>query len=195
MLYTCCTLYEKNKIMSKDKEFLLNKMNEIIDKPGGKQAARFILNSLGSIPFAGGVFAASGAVWGEKEQQEFNEVLTEWAGKTDSELKGIWDKLEYLLNTATKPKMTLLIGEIIGNENAEKFLSKSGNQIPLILNNQTVNELESFIQNKWLTITSTSFMVSMGVGNRVGTHFEELKRPYGMGAGFVLTVNDSYFDN
>ena len=89
--------------------------------------------------------------------------------------------------------MTLLVGEIIGNDNAVKFLSKRGNQILVILNGQTVNELQPFIDKGWISIKSTSAVCSMGAGNRVGNYFEELKRPYGMGSGFVLTVNNSYF--
>lgn len=179
--------------MSKEKDELIQKMNEIIEKPGGKQAIRFILNSLGSVPVVGGMIAATGSVWGEKEQQEYNEVLTEWANKTESDLKNILINLENLLQTPTKTKMTLLIGEIIGNDNAEKFLEKSNSQIPLVLNNQTVNELQPFIETQWISIKSTGATCSMGAGNRVGNHFEELKRPYGMGAGFVLTLNESYF--
>ena len=179
--------------MSKEKDELIEKMNKIIQKPGGKQAIRFILNSLGSVPIFGGMISATGSVWGEKEQQKYNEVLTEWANKTEADLKNILINLEDLLQKPTKTKMTLLIGEIIGNDNAEQFLEKSNSQIPLILNNQTINELQPFIETQWISIKSTGATCSMGSGNRVGNHFEELKRPYGIGAGFVLTLNESYF--
>lgn len=178
--------------MSTEKEKLIVKMNEILDKPGGKQAARFILNSLGAIPAFGGLFSASAGLWSEKEQQEFNKALTDWATQTDSELKEILLNINSILQTPTKPKMTLLFGEIIGHENAEMFLSKSGNQIPLILHNQTMNELEPFIEKGWIKIQSTGSLCSMGANNRVGNLIEEIKRPYGMGSGFVVTLNDTF---
>ena len=178
--------------MSSEKDQLIEKLNETLEKPGGKQAIRFILNSLGAIPAFGGLFAASAGLWSEKEQQKFNELLTDWATQTDSELKDVLIKVNSLLQTPTKPKMTLLFGEIIGNKNAEMFLSKSGNQIPLVLHNQTVNELEPFIENGWITIQSTGSISMMGADNRVGNHIEEIKRPYGMGSGFVITLNDTF---
>ncbi len=64
--------------MDKEKEELIQSLKEIINKPGGKQAVRFALNTFGAIPFVGGVIAASGNLWGEKEQQDFNEKITEW---------------------------------------------------------------------------------------------------------------------
>ncbi|MCV9928479.1 hypothetical protein OIU83_12500 [Flavobacterium sp. LS1R49] len=179
--------------MSKDKDDLIQKMNEIIERPGGKQAIRFILNSFGSIPLIGGFIAASGSIWGEKEQQEYNEVLAEWADKTEFELKNILIELDKLLQTPTKTRMSLLLGEIIGNDNTEKFLKKSNSQIPLVLNSQTINELQPFIETQWITINPTGATSSMGSGNRVGNHFEELKRPYGIGSGFILILNESYF--
>jgi len=39
----------------------------------------------------------------------------------------------------------------------------------------------------WVSILPTGSICSMGAGNRVGNHIEELKRPYGLGSGFILT--------
>lgn len=178
--------------MNSEKDQIIEKMNEILDKPGGKQATRFILNTIGAIPAFGGLFAASAGLWSEREQQKFNELLTEWATQTDSELKDVLLKINSLLQTPTKPKMTLLFGEIIGNENAEKFLTKFGNQIPIVLHNQTLSELEPFMEKGWISIQSTGSMSMMGANNRVGNHIEEIKRPYGMGSGFVITLNDTF---
>ena len=65
----------------------------------------------------------------------------------------------------------------------------------IILNNQTVNEIEPFIEKGWLTIQSTGSVTNMGAGNRIGNHIEELKRPYGFGNGFTLTINQLFFDD
>ncbi len=178
--------------MSKEKETLIVKMNQIIDKPGGKRAAIFILNALGVIPAVGGLFSVSAGFWSEKEQQNFNKLLTEWASQTDSDSNDVLVKINSLLQTPTKPKMALLFGEIIGNEKAEIFLEKRGNQIPLVLHDQTINELQPFIDKGWLSIQTTGSMSKMGAGNQVGNHIEELKRPYGMGSGFVLTLNETF---
>ena len=63
-----------------EKEELIQQLTEMINKPGGKQAVRFVLNSLGAIPFVGGAISGAASAWGEKEQQEFNVKITEWAG-------------------------------------------------------------------------------------------------------------------
>lgn len=179
--------------MNNEKKELIDKMNSIIDRPGGQLAARFILNSLGAIPIVGGVISAGGSLWGDIEQQNFNELLALWATKTDIELKTILDSLNNILQTPTKAKLALLIGEIMGKDNANIFLSAAGNQIPMVLNNETINELHPFSQQGWISLASTHSTASMGAGNRVGNHIEEIKRPWGMGSGFVLTINQLYF--
>ena len=50
-----------------------------------------------------------------------------------------------------------------------------------------MTDLEPYINNGWISVTSTGSVTNMGAGNRVGNHIEDLKRPYGMGSGFVLT--------
>jgi len=170
-------------------------MNSLIEKPAGKEAVRFLLNSLGAIPFIGGAISASASLWGEIEQQKFNEVLTSWATKTDNEINEILFTLNNLLETPTKAKFSLLIGEIMGDNIANQFLLQAGNQIPMVLNDQTVNELVPFIEKKWLSIQSTGSLCNMGAGNKVGNHVEELKRPWGMGSGFVLKIEQEFFNN
>jgi len=179
--------------MNDNKKELIDKMNSLIDKPAGKQAARFILTSLGAVPYFGGIISAGSALWGEIEQHEFNETIANWANKTDQEIETLLGQLNNLLQTPTKAKLALIIGEIMGNDLANQFLSKPGNQIPMVLNSVTVNELHPFVDQGWLGFQSTGSVCSMGALCRVGKHVEELKRPYGMGSGFVLTIRESYF--
>lgn len=179
--------------MRQEKKELIDKMNQIIEKPGGKQAMRYVLNALGGIPFAGGAIAGIGQVWGEKEQQEFNEVLTGWASKTDDDLKEVLHSLNQILQTPTKPKMALLFGEILGNDLATEFLFKSKQFLHLALNNETINELQPFNNEGWISMTPTHSTVQMGSGNRVGNNIEELKRPWGFGTTFDIEINESYF--
>lgn len=65
--------------MSDEKDKLIQKMNGLIEQPGGQQAVRFLLNTLGSVPIVGGAIAGTGQLWGEKEQQRLNETIAEWA--------------------------------------------------------------------------------------------------------------------
>lgn len=179
--------------MSNDRDNLIEQMQGLLSKPGGKQAVRFILNSLGSIPFVGGAISAGGSIWSEKEQQTFNEVITNWATKTDEELKSVLDKVNELLQTPTKPNLTLLLGELFGDSIANEQLLQPNSSIPVVLNNETVNELQPFIKEGWIRLTPTGAICSMGSGNRVGNHIEEIKRPWGMGSGFVLTIEETLF--
>lgn len=168
-------------------------MNGLIEQPGGQQAVRFLLNTLGSVPIVGGAIAGTGQLWGEKEQQRLNETIAEWATKSDADLKNVNDKMNELLANPTRAKLSLLFGEVLGNDLATQFLSKTNNSIHIALNSQTLAEFEPFIQNEWLNLKPTHSTVMMGAGNKVGNAIEELKRPYGMGNTFVLTITDNYF--
>jgi len=181
--------------MSEEKDNLIKKINELNEKPGGKQAVRYILNALGGVPFAGGVIAGTGQLWGEKEQQKFNTAIAEWATKADTDLKAISENIDELLQTPTKAKLSLLMGEVVGDELAKNFLSKPNQYIPIALHSQTLAELEPFIAKSWISINPTHGTVQMGGGNRVGNNIEELKRPYGFGSTFNIGINESYFEN
>lgn len=179
--------------MDEERQQLLDRMNEIIDQPGGKNAARFILNSLGGVPGIGGLFGAAANAWSEAEQEEFNGLVRDWMENADIDIANALAQIEGLVNEPTRAKLSLLFGEIIGNQNAEAFLSEAGNQIHLVLHNNTLAELEPFIETGWISIHPTHNLVMMGANNRVGNCFEELKRPYGMGSSYLFTVNAPYF--
>jgi hypothetical protein len=180
--------------MSKGKDDLIEQMKEMISKPGGKQMARFVLNSLGGfIPHVGGAIAAVGTIWSEKEQQKFNEVITEWASKTDEEFEDVLFKVNELLAKPTKPRLILLLGELFGDNIANELLLKSSTTIPVILNNESVNELQPFVNEGWIKLTATGTVCLMGSGNKVGNQIEEIKRPWGMGSGFDLVTEEKLF--
>ena len=96
----------------------------MLNKPGGKQAVRFILNSLGAIPFVGGVISASSNVWSEKDQQSFNEKVVEWVENTNVDLVKVLKFLESELKEPTKANFSLLLGEALGIE--IPFMIKTG---------------------------------------------------------------------
>lgn len=86
--------------------------------------------------------------------------------------------------------LEILLGQILGDETAKQLRSLPQQSIPLILNLATVAELEPYVTEGWISLKSTGSLCSMGCGNRVGNHIEELKRPYGMGSGFILSYNE-----
>jgi len=79
-----------------------------------------------------------------------------------------------------------LLGEIFGAEMAKQLCAMKNNSICVILNPITINELQPYLKEKWLSLQSTGSICSMGCGSRIGGHFEELKHPYGIGNGFTL---------
>ncbi len=52
-----------------------------------KKAGRAVLNTAGSIPFIGGLFAAAASHWSEKEQEEVNRFFEHWLSMLRDELK------------------------------------------------------------------------------------------------------------
>ncbi|WGH76610.1 hypothetical protein P8625_05475 [Tenacibaculum tangerinum] len=176
-----------------EKEEIIEKLNEMLIKPGGKQAARFILNSLGAIPIVGGTIAASGNLWSEKEQQNFNEKLVEWIEQSNVDLNKILKVLESELREPTKANLSLLFGEALGLE--IPFMIKSGTayEVSTTLHPQTLAEFEKFESTGWITIISNGNMTNMGAGNSFGNSIEDKKRPRGMGNGFIIRLNESYY--
>ncbi len=176
-----------------EKEEIIEKLNEMLNKPGGKQAARFVLNTLGAIPVVGGAFAASGNLWSEKEQQNFNEKLIEWIEQSNVDLNNVLKVLESELQEPTKANLSLLFGEALGLE--IPFMIKSGTayEASTILHPQTLAEFEKFEPTGWITITSNGNMTNMGAGNSFGNTIEDKKRPRGMGNGYIIRINESYY--
>lgn len=176
-----------------EKEVIITQLAEMLNRPGGKQAARFILNSLGAIPFVGGVMAASGNIWGEKDQQNFNEKIVEWVETANVDLTKVLKFLESELKEPTKANFSLLLGEAVGIE--IPFLIKTGTalEISVILNSQTLTEFEKYQTLGWITIIPNRNTMNMGAGNKIGNSIEDKKRPWGMGSGFIIRLNESYY--
>lgn len=172
-----------------EREKALATLQETIEKPGGKQALRFALNVLSATPFVGGAIAGGGALWAEQEQSATNTSFLEWAKLTNAEIENIYGHLTGLLMTPSHASLSLLLGEVFGDEIATELLQAQPTEIAVILNPATISEFEPYILKKWLSLRSTGSMCSMGAGNRIGNHVEEVKRPYGLGNGFVLRVH------
>jgi len=172
-----------------EREQALASLKATVEKPGGKQALRLMLNVIGgAIPFAGGVISGAGALWGEREQNNINNLFLNWASVTDSDIQKILELLSQ--SEPTSASLALLIGEIFGDTIATELLTENCKEIAVMLNPTTVAELEPYIANKWISLRSTGSLCSMGTGCRAGNHVEELKRPYGFGNGFILTIGN-----
>jgi len=166
---------------------LIAQLEEIINKHGGEKVLRVALNSLGSIPIVGGMFAAASALHGECEQHEFNQKIIDWASLTNADLQRVLEALEKLQAEPNRKSFFLLIEEIFGDSIASQIFSQSQFSVHIILNPATRTDLEPYIKKGWVSISPTGSICSMGAENRVGNHIEELKRPYGLGSGFILT--------
>ncbi len=180
--------------MKNESEELLNKLNELNNKPGGKRAVRLALNTLGSVPLFGGFIAGLGSNWGEKEQHEFNKKITELASNANSSIEQIMTHLASQLKEPTKAHMALLLGEITEVELPDSPPESNNWNIPLILNGETVQELKIYEDKGWLTLNNNGNVTNMGAGNLMGNSIEDKKRPWGMGNGFNLIISNSYYE-
>jgi len=172
----------------RDRAETLAQLNALLERPGGKQALRFAINAIGgAVPLAGGAIAGVGSLWAEREQGQASGKFLEWAQLADGEIARLSESVTRRLAEPSQASMALLLGEVLGDSVASEMLSE-GAQVEVVLIPTTVAELEPFLSRKWLTLRSTGSVCSMGANNRVGNHIEELKRPYGLGSGFALSV-------
>lgn len=181
--------------MNNEKDELIKQLTEMINKPGGKQAARFVLNSLGAIPFVGGVIAATGNIWGEKEQQNFNEKITEWVSNANVDLSKVLKVLESQLREPTKSNLALFLGEVLNAELPPNYPVEGILQVATILHDETLSEFKPYEKIGWITITPNGNLTNMGANNRIGNSIEDKKRPWGLGNGYIITFNRTLYEN
>lgn len=143
---------------------------------------RYFLNIMGAIPIAGGAVSGAGSLWAEKEQQKLSVEFTNWAKLADAQLNRLGELIESLRNGPSGASFALVIAEIIGR------IPSANEPVPVILNPITIDELQPYVAKGWLSLQSTGSLCSLACQNRVGNHIEDLKRPWGMGNGFVMTV-------
>ena len=180
--------------MEKEKDELIQQLSEMINKPGGKQAVRFVLNTLGAIPMVGGAISGTASVWGEKEQQKFNEKVTEWATQTNIDMDKVLKVLESELREPTKSNLALLLGEALNAELPSQYPDEGTLQVNTILHGETLTEFKAFEKMGWITITPTGGMTNMGANNIIGDSIEDRKRPWGFGNGYSITFNKSLYE-
>ena len=168
-----------------DKEKLLKDVEELLKQPGGKGTLRFLLDS------CGGPVAASSSAWRDYDNHKILSAFSEWANSVSGELDFIAQKVNIQSSEISKPNLNLLLSEITGYDfgSMEPQVIRFG----ILLNSQTVGELEKFIKTGWIHMQGTGSTANMGVGNKIGNFLEDKKRPYGMGDGFIITITDDFF--
>ena len=173
---------------------LLAELQSLGQMPGGQKVLRHSLNVLAglatAVPVLGPIVSAGTAVWAEAEQDDVNKLVTAWATATDAEIESVKKVLEALHKTPSPVSFAELLQEVIGADLAKQLLATPNAAIYLMLGSETRAEFEPFVKAGFATLSPTHSQSSMGAGNRVGYHNEELKRPYGMGSGFLLAVRD-----
>lgn len=93
-----------------------------------------------------------------------------------------------------KEDLVGLIREVLNAELPVEYPTEGQLAVGVILNPETISEFKEYEKLGWIKLVSTNGTVSMGSGNKIGNLIEDLKRPWGTGFGFILTVNKSYYE-
>ncbi len=157
-----------------DKEILIKKLKEIINKPGGNIAIKFILDSFGT--FLGGINLITDNI--DKSIELLDDTNVDYAK--------ILIILESELNNQTKANFSLLIGEILGLK--IPFMIQTGTILKAyaILNPESVIEFRGYQDLGWITIIQDDNVTR-------NTPIEDKKRPWGIMKKFMITINESYY--
>ncbi|TMM50872.1 hypothetical protein [Sulfitobacter sabulilitoris] len=112
-------------------------MNDDDDKSGSVpqipaskrgKAGRAVLNTLGAVPFAGGLFSAAAGYWGEQEEQKANEFLRSWIEMVHDEIR---EKEQTIVEIMSRVDMhNEEIGKRITSESFQSLLKKSFREWP-----------------------------------------------------------------
>ncbi|WP_224813964.1 hypothetical protein [Hasllibacter sp. MH4015] len=95
---------------------------------GGK-AGRAVLNAMGSIPFAGGLFSAAAGYWGENEEARANEFLRNWLQMLHDEIE---EKQKTIIEIISRLDLhDDEISERITSESFQSLLKKSFREWPV----------------------------------------------------------------
>ena len=147
------------------------------------------------MPFAGGLLSATAGIMGDKEQQEFNEKIVNWASNSENDLSKVLTHLKNELSEPTKASLVLLLRDTLNATLPETYPVEGEMQIGVVLHNDTVNEFKRYEEKGYLTlIPNGSTVMNMGAGIKVGNCIEDLKRPYGTGIVFIITFHKKIYE-
>ena len=147
------------------------------------RTGRAVLNTLGAVPFAGGLFSAAAGYWGEKEEERANEFLKNWIEMVHDEIR---EKERTILEIMARVDLhDEAIEERITSDSFQGLLKKSFREWPaaeseekrLLLRNLLANAASSSVSSDdvvrlfidWLNIYSPfHFEVIAGIYNANG---------------------------
>lgn len=99
-----------------------------IPKSKRGKTRRAVLNTLGAVPFAGGLFSAMAGYWGEQEEAKANEFLRNWISMIQDEIK---EKEKTIIKIMSRVDMhDKAIQERITSDGFQSLLKKSFRELP-----------------------------------------------------------------
>jgi len=119
---------------------------------------------------------------------EFSEVSTSKPTVLKQEIK------EFQNQKQRKDGLLLLLEESLNASLPDTYPTEGELAVGVILNSETISEFKEYEKAGWISLQSTGGIVSMGNGNKIGNSIEDLKRPWGMGSGFILTITKTFYE-
>lgn len=95
----------------------------------------------------------------------------------------------------TKETLNYLFKEALNLMLPPDYPSDGKVHVATILHDETLSEFKKYEKKGWLTIKSNGSVSSMGANNKIGNSIEDKKRPWGLGNGFVITLNKAIYEN
>ncbi|MFW6584810.1 hypothetical protein [Acinetobacter baumannii] len=167
----------------------LKQLEYELNKPGINPAFKFLLSGAGSIPLVGGLVSGSLTLASDEALEEVHKKLLVWAKDAEDRIDLLLKQIELLTpEQPSKATLALLLGELFGDKLSHELILKAPSEIPVLLNNASINDFDVYISKGWVKLIPTHSQVSLGCGNKLGNYIEEVKRPYGNGSSFKLQI-------
>lgn len=87
-----------------------------------------------------------------------------------------------------------LLQEVLNADVPAEYPTEGQLTVGVILNPETISEFKEYEKTGWITLESNGNSMSLGSGNKIGNSIEDRKRPWGTGNGFILTINNSFYE-
>jgi len=174
------------------KEQLVDTLTEILSRYGGKRAVKFMLTSLGAMPFVKDIIEASQDKLNDIEKQKLSDKLQEWIDYDNVDLSEALRILDAELKQPTKTNFSFLLWESLGLE--IPFLVKDGESpmVFAILNPQTLNEFEQFEKVGLIDIMPVE-QVQFAPGIKPPPFIEDKKRVLTIDVKVVIKLNPTLY--
>lgn len=171
---------------------LVETLIEMLSRYGGKRAVKFILTSLGAMPFVEDIIEGSPDKLSDIEKQKLSDKLQEWIRFDNVDLSEVLKILDVELKQPSKTNFSFLLWESLGIE--IPFLVKDGESpmVFTILNPQTLNEFEQFEKVGLISIIPIK-QISMAPGIKPPPSIKDKKRVLITGVSVVIKLNQTLY--